>query len=244
MSKESVDPLETLKLSGDNISRLRQCLDEPHLIATGGNERKNNLKVIDLTSNTVVFSTKNLPNDELDLEVPVWDTDFSFISSNIISTCSRHGYVRVYDSKQQRRPVLSYKNDKEQISYVSMASYGDQIIVGANLGIVRAFDRRNMKCPVHSYKGFVGSVSSIAIDTKGKYFLAGCLDRYIRVYDVESPTALFQCYVKSKVNQVLLQDIKGESLDTVDEEATLKERNRIENDPEYEEMFNSMQTVV
>lgn len=235
--------MEIIQLSGDHISRLRQCQDEPHLIATGGNERKNNLKVIDLKTEKVVFSTKNLPNDELDLEVPVWDTDFSFITSNVLGTCSRHGYVRVYDMKQQRRPVLNYKNDKEQISYVSMASHGDTILVGANLGIVRAFDRRSMKCPVHSYKGFVGSVSSIAIDTKGKYFLAGCLDRYIRVYDVESPSALFQCYVKSKVNQVLLQDIKGETLDAIDEETRLKERNRIENDPEYEALFNNMQTV-
>ncbi|XP_063700021.1 WD repeat-containing protein 74 [Culicoides brevitarsis] len=243
LSENAAKPVETLQLSGDNISRLRQCLDDPNLIATGGKERKNNLKVIDLTAKKVVFTTKNLPNDELDLEVPVWDTDFAFLTPNVLGTCSRHGYVRVYDSKQQRRPVFNYKNDKEQISYVSMAAHGDLIFVGANLGVVRAFDRRSMKHAVHTYKGFVGSVTSLALDTKGKYLVAGCLDRYVRVFDVESPSALFQCYVKSKVTQVLLQDIKGEAMDGTEEAIKLKERNRIENDPEYEALFNNMQTV-
>uniref|UniRef100_A0A336LGP8 CSON009978 protein n=1 Tax=Culicoides sonorensis TaxID=179676 RepID=A0A336LGP8_CULSO len=242
LAETSTEPVETLNLSGDNISRLRQCADEMNLIATGGNERKNNLKIINLDTKTVIFSTKNLPNDELDLEVPVWDTDFAFLTPTTVSSCSRHGYVRVYDTKMQRRPVLNYKNDKEQISYISMTSHGHQIIVGTNLGVVRGFDRRSMKTPIHTYKGFVGSVSSLAMDSKGKYFVAGSLDRYVRVYDVESPAALYQCYVKSKVNQVLLQDIKQESLDKNDEEI-LRERNNIENDPEYEEMFNNMQTV-
>lgn len=232
-SSESPHPIETLQLSGDNISRMRQCVEAPNLVATGGNDRKNNLKIIDLTSKSVIFTSKNLPNDELDLEVPVWDTDLAFLSPNVVSTCSRHGYVRVYDTKQQRRPVLTYKNDKEQISYTTMVAHADQIFVGSNLGNVRAFDRRSMKTPVHTYKGFVGSVTSLSLDRNGKFFVAGCLDRYVRVFSVESPNALFQCYMKSKVTQVLLQDVKEEK----------EERVRIDNDPEYEEMFNNMQKI-
>lgn len=242
LKNTELDPSDTLSLSGDNITRMRQCQEQPHLIATGGKERKNNLKVIDLTNKTVTFTTKNIPNDELDLEVPVWDTDFTFLSSNSIATCSRYGYVRIYDIKKQRRPILNYKNDKEQISYTCMTHHENLIFCGSNLGNLRAFDVRSMKTHVHTYKGFAGSVTSLALDTTGKYLLAGGLDRYVRVYDVESSVMLYQCYVKSKAMQVLLQDIKEESEIVVQHEE-VKRTQQLESDPEYDDLFDNMQTV-
>ena len=53
-----------------------------------------------------------MPNDILDLQVPIWVTDFGFLSSQgslpriVVGT----GYhqVRLYDTKVQRRPVLNF----------------------------------------------------------------------------------------------------------------------------------------
>lgn len=223
-----------------NISRMRQCKDQLNLVAVGGKDRNNNLKIVDLSTKKTIFTSKNIPNDELDLEVPVWDTDMGFLSPKAVATCSRYGYVRVYDTSKQRRPVQNYKNDKEQISYTAMATTDQLIFVGSNLGVIRAFDCRSMKTPVHTYKGFVGSVTSLSVGESGKHLTAGGLDRYVRVYDVESSKMQFQCYAKSKVTQVLLQEVKEEK-ETEDEEVS--EKRKYEVDPEYEQLFENMEVV-
>lgn len=228
----------------NNISKMRNCPYQPELIATGGKDRKNNLKIIDLTTKQITFSTKNIANDELDLEIPIWDTDFGFMSSTSISTCSRYGYIRFYDTRKQRRPIQSYKNDLEQISYNSMACYGDYIFVGSNLGVIRCFDTRSLKHVLHTYKGFVGSTTSLVTDATGNYLLVGGLDRYVRLYNVHSTELLYQCYTKSKVTTVLLQQVKKEEQnDKKLEQINAKKREMLEQDAEYEELFDKMQTV-
>lgn len=68
--------------TGDAMSRMRQCAVERKLIASGGQKQQNNLKVWNLESNQCVFRTKHVPNDLIQLEVPIWDNDFGFIDSN------------------------------------------------------------------------------------------------------------------------------------------------------------------
>lgn len=121
--------------TGDAMSRMRQCAVSRKLIASGGKERQNNLKVWNLETNECIFKTKNVPNDFLQLEVPIWDTDFGFIDANCLATCSRYGYVRVYDMRKQRRPVFNYSNDKEQISYSCLALHGDVVFAGTTTGM-------------------------------------------------------------------------------------------------------------
>lgn len=227
---------------------MRQCPFQLNLIAAGGKDRKNNLKVIDLTSAKTIFETKNVANDELDLEVPIWDTDFSFLSSTTVATCSRYGYVRFYDIKKQRRPIFNYKNDQEQISYNSMTAHGTNVFVGSNLGVIRCFDTRSMQRVLHTYKGFVGSTTSMVTDVLGKYLAVGGLDRYVRLYNIESTELLYQCYTKSKVMDVLLHEVKteksdDEEVDGQSQSVSSSKRSRIEEDPEYDELFDNMQTV-
>lgn len=231
----------------DNISKMRQCPFQSNLIATGGKERKNNFKIIDMTVKKPIFETKNVPNDELDLEVPIWDTDFSFLSTTTVATCSRYGYIRFYDTKKQRRPVFNYKNDQEQISYNTMTSYGNFIYAGSNLGVIRCFDTRSLKHVLHTYKGFVGSTTSMVTDVLGKYLAVGGLDRYVRIYNAESTELLYQCYTKAKVTDLLLQEVKTEQNEEESEVGLESENSRkkrsLAEDPEYEELFGNMQTV-
>lgn len=227
-----------------NISRMRQCSYQTELVATGGKDGKNNLKITNLANKQVIFSTKNPPNDQLDLEKPIWDTDFGFLGATTIATCSRYGYVRFYDTRKQRRPVYSYQNDKEQIAYNSMACYGSNIFVGSNTGVVRCFDARSLKNVVHTYKGLVGSATCLVTDAAGRYLAVSGLDRYIRVYDVNSTELLYQCYTKTKTMQLLLQEVKNETIDDqLESEEGRSKRSRIEEDPEYEELFDNMQTM-
>lgn len=236
--------------AGDAMSRMRQCPIEQKLIASGGKERQNNLKVWNLETNECVFRTKNVPNDFLQLEVPIWDTDFGFIDANCLSTCSRYGYVRVYDMRKQRRPAFTYSNEKEQISYTCLALHGDVVFAGTTTGVMHAFDLRKMKHVLHTYKGFSGSISDIGVDGSGKFLYSASLDRFVRVHHAESTVLQYQCYVKSKATRILLKNyapatVKEES-DEVEEKTPKKNQRTADDDDveEFDEMFNNMQTVV
>lgn len=241
----------TFLVTGDAMSRLRQCAVSRNLIASGGKERQNNLKVWNLESMECIFKTKNVPNDFLQLEVPTWDNDFGFIDKNCLSTCSRYGYIRVYDMRKQRRPVFNFTNDKEQISYTCLTLHGNVVFSGTTTGIMHAFDLRKMKHVLHTYKGFSGSISDIGIDVNGKFVYSASLDRFVRVHHAESTSLQYQCYVKSKATRILLKNYEPVIVkaDTDQPIENTNSNNRSmdmadsDND-EFDEMFNSLQTVV
>ncbi|XP_055846053.1 WD repeat-containing protein 74 [Episyrphus balteatus] len=240
--------------AGDNIAHLRQCEVERKLVATGGKGRQNNLKVFDMDAGKQVFSSKNLPNDFLELEVPVWDSDVGFIDANTIATCSRHGYVRLYDTRAQRRPVQKYATE-DQMSFATLVARDHYIYTGTTMGAMKAFDTRRMKNFVHTYKGFTGSISDVHLDQSGKFLVSSCLDRYVRVHHTDSCVMMYQCYVKSKATRVLIRNAVGkektdddvvlvgvENGEEEEDDDDVDEKPQ-EKDDEYDEIFNSMPTV-
>lgn len=237
--------------AGDAMSRMRQCAVDRKLICSGGKERQNNLKVWNLESNECVFRTKNVPNDFLQLEVPIWDSDFGFIDANCLSTCSRYGYVRVYDMRKQRRPIHTFTNDKEQISYTSLALHDNVVFTGTTSGVMYAFDLRKMKHVLHTYKGFAGSISDIGIDQSGKFLYSASLDRFVRVHCAQSTALQYQCYVKSKATRILLRNSAEVNIKSEDDEPDAESSNTKvqqktidDNDDDFDEMFNNMPTVM
>lgn len=248
-----IDSVDTCLQSGDGMSRFRQCAVERNLVAAGGKERQNNVKIWDLETSECLFRTKNVPNDFLQLEVPIWDTDFRFIDANAIATCSRYGYVRLYDRRQQRRPIGQYTNEKEQISYSCMAQHDQTIFVGTTTGVMRAFDMRKMNQLLHTYKGFSGSISDIDVDETGKFLCSASLDRFVRVHASESTILQYQCYVKSKATRILLRTIapKLEVLSDAEDDGILHSSDDDDDaivveqsdGDEFDEIFNNMPTV-
>jgi len=227
--------------AGTNISSMRQCPQNRKLIATGGKDRQNNLKVFDLEAQKEIFSSKNIPHDNLQLEVPVWDSDLSFVnnSENFLATCSRYGYIRFYDYRQQRRPVNSYVDNRDQ-AFNSMAERNGIVYVSTTTGSLYAFDLKNMKVPLHTYKGATGSITSIAVDETGKFVFSASLDRYVRVHNTDRANLVYQCYVKSKASQILMKKADDSLLD----ELKQSQQQAVEgSDNEYDDLFENMQTV-
>ncbi|XP_058979594.1 WD repeat-containing protein 74-like [Musca domestica] len=247
---------------GDDMSRLRQCPSDRNIVAVGGKGRQNNLKIFDMAAGgKQLFTSKNLPNDYLQLEVPIWDCDVGFFDSpHTLATCSRYGYVRLYDTRKQRRPVQCYATE-DQMSFTTLAANGNYIYTGTTMGALKAFDIRRMKTFVHTYKGFTGGISDLHLDASGKYLASACLDRYVRVHNVDSCVMLYQCYVKSKATRVLLRESMenpnaaedGEELEDDENGGKSKGSNKkkanktqggdVSEDEEYENMFDNMQTI-
>lgn len=238
---------KTIK-TGAHLNTLKQCENKKELIAVGGKERTNNLKVINLESGSIVFTTKNVRNDYLELEVPIWDNGLDFVDENCLATCSRYGYVRFYDIRKQRRPVLEYKCPEKQVVPFSCMSVHDNIAyVGTTLGQALAFDLRSLRDKLHTYKGFSGSVSDIGLFENGKYLLTSSLDRFIRIHDSQKTALLYQCYVKSKPTKIMMRSIEpiAEEPKKVKKTKLSKLQKQIDmEDEEYDDLFNQMEEVV
>ncbi|KAG5673124.1 hypothetical protein PVAND_003198 [Polypedilum vanderplanki] len=231
----------TVLETGDNLSKMRQCSQNKNFVAVGGKDRKNNLKVFDLESGKSIFSSKNVPHDNLQLEVPVWDSDICFVnnSDSNLATCSRHGYIRLYDYRAQRRPLKNYTDSKEQ-AFNSLTEHSGIIFVGTTTGSLYAFDLKSMKVPLHTYKGATGSISSITTDDSGKYLFVSSIDRYVRVYNSEKTHLLYQCYVKSKASEILMKEADTQLLN----EHKKEQKQTVDgSDEEYDNLFDQMQTV-
>jgi ribosome biogenesis protein NSA1 len=53
---------------------------------------------------------KNLPNDELDLKIPIWDTSIAYLSNAYsLVACTAYSDVREYDTRGPRKPVTAVK---------------------------------------------------------------------------------------------------------------------------------------
>ena len=55
---------------------------------------------------------RNLPNDELDLKTPIWDTSIEWLSRTnnySLVTCTAYCDIREYDTRSDRKPVTAVK---------------------------------------------------------------------------------------------------------------------------------------
>lgn len=241
------DPESVEFSAGANLCKLRICPEDDNLMVTGGKELKQIIKVWDLETQKVTFTARNVKK-ELELEQPIWENDVVFVDKNTIASCSRHGYVRVYDLRgQQRRPVQAYAPPDDQLSFTCLANHDGYLYAGTTTVGARAFDVRKMKNHIHVYKGFTGTVTSIGVDPNGGYLFTSCLDRYVRIHNTQKTAMVYQCYVKSKPTQILCTDYKEKVAvqeEDEDDDLVLIENSQGEEvDSEYEDMFAKMATV-
>uniref|UniRef100_A0A182W3U7 WD repeat-containing protein 74 n=1 Tax=Anopheles minimus TaxID=112268 RepID=A0A182W3U7_9DIPT len=244
---------EPVKFSvGENLSRLHLCPDDERLMVTGGKLLKQIIKVWDLETQQVLFQARNVKK-VLELEQHVWDNDVVFVNRNVIASCSRHGYVRVYDTRgATRRPVQGFTSSDpdDQLAFSCLASHGDYLYAGTTTFGARAFDLRRMKNHIHVYKGFTGTVTSIRVDPSGNHLFTGCLDRYVRVHHAHRTALEYRCYVKSKPTQVLGIEWKEEpevykqnAVEGANDDIVYIQSDHEGSDAEYEQMFSKMPTV-
>lgn len=244
---------EPVKFSvGENLSRLRLCPEDENRMVTGGKQLKQIIKLWDLETQKVLFQAKNVKK-VLELEQLVWDNDVVCVNRNLIAACSRHGYVRLYDTRgPARRPVQDFTSSDPdgQLAFSCLASHGDYLYAGTTTIGARAFDIRRMKNHIHVYKGFTGTVTSIRVDPSGNHLFTGCLDRYVRVHHAHKTALKYRCYVKSKPTQVLgiewkerPEVNKRDAADITNDDSIQILSNDDGSDPEYDEMFSKMATV-
>ncbi|XP_017890908.1 WD repeat-containing protein 74 [Ceratina calcarata] len=235
--------------AGANLERMRHSRANKHVIATGGFE--NQLRLFDLNRQRQIFIEKNLSHDWLQLRVPVWISDIDFLpDTELVATVSRHGHVRLYDPKTQRRPVVNLEMKDEALTTLAVTPRERQIIVGSGKGRMNLVDLRSPAKSLNTYKGFVGGVTGIVCSKTGPYVVSVGLDRHLRVHHVRTKRMLRKIYLTSKLSCVLLRsDFSLPSAnDEIEEETVQRSNGNVdtgteENDSEYDVLFDSMPVI-
>ncbi|KZV91057.1 WD40 repeat-like protein [Exidia glandulosa HHB12029] len=132
------------------------------------------------------WRAQNVPNDELNLRVPVHVTSLCYLGdaskSNEIVTGTSFGAVRQYDTRTKRRPVANWTEvvKKGGISRMERGVSEHDVFLADERGQLFALDLRNGK-QLYSYKGIGGTVNSMTL-SGSNHILSSSMDRYVRLH--------------------------------------------------------------
>lgn len=79
----------------------------------------------DSNSKNPLWKAKNVPNDELDLTVPIYDTgmaslkDKSGIEGRVLAVSTAYGQVRLYDVRSSLKPQLDCQILKQKSEHLT-----------------------------------------------------------------------------------------------------------------------------
>ncbi|CAG8451177.1 3741_t:CDS:10 [Ambispora leptoticha] len=231
-TEEKTSSNTTITLSSD-LCCLRVHPKQNHIIAFGGKERdltawdineyKAGKSPINERSNSynkkyqkkkeeapgVLWRAKNLPNDFLDMRVPVWITDLQFMDNDDVSRIVVGTYyhqIRLYDIKTARRPVLNVEIGEHPIVSICVGRNPYEIFASDTACNVYSMDVRAGSL-LGQFKGFTGSVRDLAIHAKSESLVTVGLDRFLRVHEIKGTrNLLHKVYLKQRLSCLLVDD--------------------------------------
>lgn len=179
--------------------------------------------VVDLEQTKELWRSRNVPQDTLNMEVPIWDKDGAWIDDFTFSTSTAYGHVRVYDIRAQKRPILNLSISSEVsrqkgTSKIQQLTRMDntislncirtnifssnRLITSSNRGDMYTIDIRKENANKNGhvlgrFKGVQGSIRDIVMDESfpDTVFATG-LDRFLRAFDTNTHQELGKCYLK------------------------------------------------
>ncbi|KAL1123865.1 hypothetical protein AAG570_001635 [Ranatra chinensis] len=177
--------------TGGPLERMRYS-SQHDVLATGGKE--NDLKLWDVATGKQTFTAKNVRHDSLELRVPIWVTDITFLQgSKKVAVTTKYGHVRLYDpSTCTRRPVVSVQIPEQALTCISCSSKDHHVIVGSGTGQMNLVDLRSKGLVMNKYKGFVGGIKAIGCSADEPYIASVSLDRHFRIHHLFTKELLFK----------------------------------------------------
>lgn len=204
-----------------------------------------------------LFQGKNVKNDKLDLRVPIWITNILFIKLEDHTettwkfiTTTGHGQVRKYDTSHGRKPILDKKLSDKPLVRVAATPKEDEIIC-ADTHVTTALFNIEKGALVAKYKGSVGAVQALYSHLKGDngLLVTGALDRYVRVFDINTREQVAKVYIGSKISAVWLlsdenTDAENKKEEEIDPKKLKKMRKKAElEDEDEDEVWNQLDNL-
>jgi len=197
------------------------------------------MRIYDINKNVISFKSKNLPNDELDLQVPIYDTDVceEIKNQNVFYISTEYGSIRTYDRRAKTRPV----NDQSNFTNLPIKKINrmvsveeSYICIGDTTGRVCLLEKRKELLPIKTIARAAGAITDIIYEGN-KQILTISKDRYFRIYDYNINDEVCKVYMKHMLNSFCY--LSGEDLENDNDEKegnVEKDENRIEDYKEDE----------
>jgi hypothetical protein len=196
------------------------------------------LVLYNIQEKKIEFKGKNLPNDELNLSIPIYDTDIIEVKNNprlnYVSTA--YGEIRLYDKKASPRPSLNKKVTNSKINKLDITEDGNYLFIGDSLGYCAMLDIRKRFSPCRTFKGNTGSIQTLVNIEQNNNIIVGGFDRFVKWYDYKNGDD-GKVFVKNKVNSAILVGLeknKNEEFED-EEEGEIDDSELLEEEEEEEE---------
>ena len=201
-------PLDTsnknLKIKLRGIANSLYNTDSAYLLY-----QNNPFILYNINQQKIEFKGKNLPNDELNLRIPMHDMDIVEVKNNprlnYISTA--YGEIRLYDKKASPRPSLNKKITNTKINKIDITDDGNYLFVGDNSGYCAMLDIRKSFSACKTFKGNSGAIKTLVNIEQNNNLIVSGFDRYVRIYDYKSGGDE-KIFVKNEVNSAILVELE------------------------------------
>ncbi|MES1914283.1 MAG: hypothetical protein MHM6MM_006375 [Cercozoa sp. M6MM] len=163
------------------------------------------------------WRAKNVRNDELDLRQKIAPADICFAGQGTdkVVEVTRTGEVRLYDVRQQKRPVQrSPKRMEHALTRVVADKEAHFAFVADNRRLIHKVDLRQNAKVVATYKGSAGASQCLTLDSDEVCVASVGLDRHLRMWQLENAkTPTHSVFMRQQLGAVLLRDGIGALLD-------------------------------
>lgn len=219
-------------------------VDENRL-AIGGNER--DITLWDLSTGKETWKAKNArPDPQTLLQQQVWPTSVAFLESNVVAVGSAHSEIRLYDIRQQRRPIALTPKGMWEHRITSLCLLpNDQLVAGDSAGFLKVMDwRKSFNQIAGRFVGPAGSVRSIVVHPEETRLAVVGLDRMLRVYDYSTRKQLHCIYLRQRLNCLLVgQELSAERGTQDNDQAAIDDGEDLSQGDQVEDYVDSDQEV-
>ena len=237
----SVNPNPNQLFSSNAIKIMNSSYNNPDNIYVL--YQNNPFVMYNATTQKIEFKAKNVPNDELNLRVPMFDTwaEESKINPRNVYISTGYGDIRVYDKKASPKPVMNVNVNKNKINKIVLAKDENCLIMCDSKGYCSMLDIRKKFVPVKNFRGNSGSVQDIEDVKELNTVVVGGYDRYVRWYDYKSGNDE-KCFMKNQISSLCVVDIEqkekdeGNDEDEGDEDEDEIDDDELEEENESEEV--------
>ncbi|KAI1319341.1 WD repeat-containing protein 74 [Mortierella claussenii] len=192
-----------------------------------------------------LFKAKNVKNDHLDLRVPVWNTDFQFLSqydTSRLAVGTRNHQIRVYDIKNgARRPVVDAEVGDMPVVALTNGKDASEVVFSDTVTNVYSVDTLTGEI-LGQYKGFTGVATALATfvpfegESTTTHLVSVALDRCLRVHEMtKTRKLLHKVYLKQRMTAVVVGEYTPAEPTEEDEESTNNKKGKKAGDEDDDE---------
>ena len=224
--------------------QLTTCLvqREENRLAVGGQER--DLTLWDLATGKEVWKAKNArPDPQTLLQQQVWPSSIAFLETNVIAVGSAHSEVRLYDMRQQRRPIALTPKGMWEHRITALCSLPNHtLVIGDSAGFLQTMDWRqnNLQHIAGRFVGPAGSIRAIVAHAEERRLAVVGLDRMLRIYDYSTRKQLHCLYLRQRLNCALFgAELSEDSITEADAAINNAEEGSWDQDDKIEDYVDS-----